>query len=250
MTYAEFLLIFLIFPTILLFGLTAWLCRRGVPQKIGLKYHWMGVGILACIAFVWTTPWDNYLIAIGVWDSPVDRILLRVGYVPIEEYAFFVLMPVFNGAIIFLLLNYTGLTAAKSHWRARQTKHRIALFVVGTLLLTGGWWLLREPSGAYLGLILIWFVPPLMIQWLFDPTGLLRGKWTVVAGTLLPLLYFGIADQFAIRQGIWTISEGHTTGYGLPYLPLEEIIFFGVTSLLLAQGLVLWHSLNPPKQSR
>ena len=137
----------------------------------------------------------------------------------------------------------------KSTWREKQVKQRIASFFGGALLFSFGWWLLQEPRGAYLGLILVWFTPPLLIQWLFDPIGLFRGRWIVAAGTLLPLLYFGLADQLAIRQGIWKISEAHTTGYGLPNLPLEEIVFFGVTSLLLAQGLVLWHSLNPPKQN-
>ena len=249
MTYAEFLVIFLIVPTIVLVGVIEWLGRRDGAQKTGRKYHRLGVSILTLIAFIWTTPWDNYLIATGVWDSPADRIFFRVGYVPIEEYAFFVLMPIFNGAIIFLLLNYSGLSVAKSTWRTKQTKQRIALFLGGIFLQLGGWWLLRDPRGAYLGLILVWFTPPLMVQWLFDPTALLRGKWFVVFGTLLPLLYFALADRFAITQGIWEVSERHTIGYGLPNLPLEEIVFFGVTSLLLAQGLVLWHSINPSKQA-
>lgn len=250
MTYAEFLLIFLILPTILLFGVTAWFRRRSGSRRVDLKYHWRGVALLALIAFFWTTPWDNYLISIGVWDSPADRIFFRVGYVPIEEYAFFVLMPIFNGAIFFLLLNCSGWTATKSTWSEKQVKQRIALLLGGTLLLFGGWRLLQNPPGVYLGLILVWFTPPLMIQWLFDPTCLFRGRWIVATGTFPPLLYFGLADQFAIRQGIWNISEAHTNGYGLPNLPLEEIIFFGVTSLLLAQGLVLWHSLKPLRQNR
>ncbi|NBB78707.1 MAG: lycopene cyclase domain-containing protein [Verrucomicrobia bacterium] len=250
MTYAAFILLFLIVPSGLLIAVSAWLRRQGGLTRIDLRYHWRGVAMLALIAFVWTTPWDNYLIATGVWDSPSDRILFRVGYVPIEEYAFFVLMPILNGAIISFLLNDGRLPLTKSTCREKQTWQRIVLFFLGALSLLGGWGLLQNPDGVYLGLILIWFTPPLMIQWLFDPGGLFRGKWTVAVGTLIPLLYFGLADRLAIGQGIWKISETYTTGYGLPNLPIEEIIFFGVTSLLLVQGLVLWHGLKPPEQNR
>ena len=250
MTYAAFLLLFLVLPSAVLIAAAAWLRSRGHPGQVDVKGHWIGVGILALIAFVWTTPWDNFLIATGVWDSPADRILFRVGYVPIEEYAFFLLMPVFNGAIFLLLLTWRATRVAASTWRKKQMKQRMIVFFGGALLLLGGWSLLQDPGGTYLGLILVWFTPPLMIQWLFDPDGLLRESGLVATGTLLPLLYFGLADQFAISRGIWEISEAYTTGYGLPNLPIEEFIFFGVTSLLLAQGLVLWHGIHSPgKQS-
>ena len=63
MTYAEFILIFLIVPAARAHRLAYWLQRRGRMRRVETKYHWLGVGILALIAFVWTTPWDNYLIA-------------------------------------------------------------------------------------------------------------------------------------------------------------------------------------------
>lgn len=245
MTYAEFLLIFLVLPTTLLIGAAHHLRRRGGLKEADLKYHWLGVGILAFIAFVWTTPWDNYLIAKGVWDSPPDRILFRIGYVPIEEYAFFVLMPVFNGALLCLLFNQRRFRPTKSTWREKQTRARGLLLLFGALLMFAGWWLLKDASGSYLGLIIVWFTPPLMIQWNFDPAGLFQGRSIVAAGTLLPLLYFALVDSLAIQLGIWEISPAHTTGLGLPNLPIEEFIFFAVTSLLLAQGMALWHSLKP-----
>jgi lycopene cyclase domain-containing protein len=104
MTYAEFLLIYLILPVCALIGFSLWMRKRGEFTNIDVRRHWIGVAVLALIAFFWTTPWDNYLIARGVWDSPEERILGRLGYVPIEEYAFFVLMPLFNGVILLMLL--------------------------------------------------------------------------------------------------------------------------------------------------
>ncbi|MFQ3578098.1 MAG: lycopene cyclase domain-containing protein [Verrucomicrobiia bacterium] len=242
MTYADFLLRFLIFPILVLI-LCAWALRKGGGiASVDLGYHWRGVGILAIIAFVWTTPWDNYLIARGVWDSPEDRVVGRILYVPVEEYAFFVLMPIFNGALIYLLLGL--LPKASSSWRSRQRWQRaLAVFLAG-VIFCAGLYALRQQSGTYLGLTLVWFVPPLLIQWMFDPAALLRG-WRVVAlGTLLPSLYFGLVDAYAIQEGIWEISTTNTTGLSLSHLPIEELLFFAITSLLLAQGLVLWHSLR------
>ncbi|MEX1048332.1 MAG: lycopene cyclase domain-containing protein, partial [Akkermansiaceae bacterium] len=85
------------------------------------------------------------------------------------------------------------------------------------------------------------------IQWFFDPAVLIRERKFVIIGTLIPSIYFGLADSFAIGSGIWEISSTLTTGVKIFNLPLEELLFFVVTSLLLAQGLVLWHSLRPPR---
>lgn len=218
--------------------------KRGGLGAIGVRHHLTGVAILTLIAFVWTTPWDNYLIFRGVWDSPPDRILGRIGYVPLEEYAFFILMPFFNGAVLLLLLAHRKEPPRPCH-SSRQGLRVLAL-TVAALLTSGGVLALVFPSGTYLGLILVWFTPPLLIQWFFDPVVLIRGRKIVLAGTLIPSIYFGLADSFAIGSGIWEISSTLTTGVKIFNLPLEELLFFVVTSLLLAQGLVLWHSLRPP----
>ena len=244
MTYAGFILQFLILPIgVVICGI--WLMRKlGHLKTVDLGYHWRGVAILAVIAFIWTTPWDNYLIARGVWDSPSDRIIGRVFYVPIEEYVFFILMPVLNGAVICCLLDY--LPETSSTWRVLQRRARAGAAVVAGLLFGGGLYALRHEGGTYLGLILVWLTPPLLIQWLFDPAALVRAKGMVFMGTALPTIYFGFVDHHAIREGIWVIDKASTTGWGLPHLPLEELLFFMVTSLLLAQGMVLWHSIRPP----
>lgn len=44
--------------------------------------------LLPIIAFVWTTPWDNELVRNGAWWYPKSCVLARIGYVPVEEYAF------------------------------------------------------------------------------------------------------------------------------------------------------------------
>jgi putative membrane protein len=248
MTYAGFLLLFLIVPTLLqLWGIWQ-MEKRGHLSRAKLHHHWQGIAILACVAFVWTTPWDNYLIFRGVWDSPADRVFGRIFYVPLEEYAFFILMPLFNGAVLCWFLR--GLPKEPSTWRLPQWRERLVALLFGLLIFCGGLYSLSHERGLYLGLILVWFTPPILIQWLFDPAALLRAKRIVLLGTLLPAIYLGLVDSYAIQKGIWVISEAKTTGLRLPNLPLEELLFFAVTSFLLSQGIVLWHSINrPPKKS-
>jgi len=246
MSYCLFLVVFLLLPIGVMATVIVGMHRKHRLRNINLRRHFLGIAILALIAFVWTTPWDNFLIAIGVWDSPPQRILARIGYVPIEEYAFFILMPVFNGCLILFLSNHPS--PHTSSPRSQQRTARIALAMLSALLMVAGFLAITTKPGTYLGLIILWFTPPLLIQWAFDPATLWREKSTVILGTAIPTLYFGLADQFAISDGIWEISSILTTGIKIAQVPIEEIIFFATTSLLLAQGLVLWHSLERRRQ--
>jgi putative membrane protein len=242
MSYGLFLLIFLILPIAAMVALVV-AARRGRRRRgMTMGRHYLGLGILTLIAFVWTTPWDNYLIAQGVWDSPADRVIGRVGYVPLEEYAFFILMPLLNGTLMVFLLNVESLRA-KPMLR-HQKRARWGVVVLTLSLMVGGWVALMFQVGTYLGLMLLWFTPPLFIQWMYDPVGLWKEKRVVMAGTLIPTAYFGLADRFAIADGIWVISPDRTTGLRMGVVPIEEVLFFAITSLLLAQGLVLWHGIG------
>jgi lycopene cyclase domain-containing protein len=246
MTYLSFLVCFVIAPSVLF----AWLLHRAGRadrlSRIRLRRHWTGTLVLALIALVWTTPWDNAIIAKGVWSYGSERVLATVGLVPLEEYAFMLFMPIFNAGIMgwfFLRAN-----VAPSRWRTAQPKARRRVGIVyGVLWVLGLSGLAFEPA-FYFSSILVWFIPPLVLQSLFDPSGLWRDWRLVAAGTLLPTLYFSLVDAFAIREGIWTIHDATRSGWEFGGLPLEEAFFFFTTSLLLAQGLVLWHGLFRDKE--
>jgi lycopene cyclase domain-containing protein len=89
MTYLQFLILFVCIPL----GLLGWRLRRRL-QRPDLV---MLVG-LATIAVIYTTPWDNYLVATGVWYYDPRLVLNRtIGYVPVEEYLFFILQAFLTG---------------------------------------------------------------------------------------------------------------------------------------------------------
>ncbi len=51
------------------------------------------------------------------------------------------------------------------------------------------------------------------------------------------------ADHLAISAGVWRFGEGKHLGVYLASVPLEEILFFLITNLLVAVGLALFVAL-------
>ena len=99
MTYPLFLMIYLVIP-ILILGV--WLRREW------LKAWWLrAAAFTIVIALVYTTPWDNYLVATQVWYYDPARVWnIILGWVPLEEYMFFVLQTIFTGLIVAGLLKW------------------------------------------------------------------------------------------------------------------------------------------------
>ena len=221
MTYLAFHLVFLLPPLLILLA-------TGFPRPPRLWAYLL----MPLIALVYTTPWDNYLVWQGVWGYPEGRVLLRLGYVPLEEYLFFLLQPLLTGAF---LHRVAGAPPPGAGGLAR---------VVG-----GGMWLLLAALGVlllalggrylYLGLTLAYFAPVFVLQWAFGGDLLWGWRRALLLGAGLPTLYLWFADAWAIREGIWWISPRYTLGLGAFGLPLEEMVFFLCTNLAVVQGLLL-----------
>lgn len=83
MKYSRFLLVFVV-PVVLISGILA------LPRMT--RREWFAAITLPILAVLWTTPWDNYLVASGVWRYNPKKVWnVILGYVPLEEYLFFVL---------------------------------------------------------------------------------------------------------------------------------------------------------------
>lgn len=240
MTYFGFLLRFLVLPIVVLAGVEFWAFRKR-PERALAKWP---IWLMAAMAVVYTTPWDNYLVATGVWwYDPALVSGIVFGWVPIEEYAFFVLQPVLTG----LWLALWAHTLAPSEFAeptspARRMAGRWGAFsVVGVLwlvsigVLVAGW-----RPGTYLGLELAWALPPMMLQLAFGGD-ILRRHWKwALAGIVPGTLYLSAVDALAIGAGTWTIDPAQSTGILLGgVLPVEEFVFFLLTNVLVTFGLVL-----------
>lgn len=192
--------------------------------------------LLALLALIYTTPWDNYLISRGVWWYGDGTVAVRFGLAPLGEYLFFVLQPLLVGLWVARFPVETDRPLATP-----LPTRALGLLGAG-VVAAAGLALLGDDSGLYLGSLLVWSAPILAIQWGFGWPFLADAWRTVAVGTLVPTLYLWVADRVAIALGIWTISEVYTTGLAVPLLglPIEEAVFFLVTSLFVVQGVVLY----------
>jgi lycopene cyclase domain-containing protein len=251
MTYFGFLAQFLVIPILLLAVLTWYDLRRGLalPSALSGWPAWKVVLGHILVALIYTTPWDNYLVATGVWTYHPQLVTgLLLGWVPIEEYTFFVLQPILTG--LWLLFLARRLPVETRPLPSMRQLRRNLLFGLGWVwlgmaaILIAGW----QP-GAYLALILIWALPPLMLQIGFGANILWRHR-RLVLWTLLPVtLYLSLADALAIGSGTWTIDPAQSLPLYLGgVLPVEEFIFFLMTNILLVLGVVL--VLSPESQSQ
>ena len=196
---------------------------------------WWPLALITGIAFVYTTPWDNYLVAREVWTYPPDAVLATVGYVPVEEYAFFVIQTLITGLIVRLLQTHWPPEVAPPHRTARVvgTAFFLALTTVGVACVVAG------GHALYFGLITAWACPILALMWGLGGH-LIWARRRLVAWAVVPVtLYLWVADRVAIGIGIWDITDATRTGWEIAGLPVEEALFFLVTNLLVAQGLVM-----------
>ncbi|MGV3526329.1 MAG: lycopene cyclase domain-containing protein [Candidatus Sericytochromatia bacterium] len=228
MTYWQFHQLWIV-PPLLLALLWAWpeLRRTGRPA-------WLGLLALCLLAFTYATPWDNYLVYRQVWNYGPDRVWGTLFYVPIEEYLFFVFQTLLSGSLLVALTR-------PSRWRELDAPARFPLAVVApTLLATGAAaLLLLQERSFYLGLILVWALPVLGLQWSCGGDLLLK-RWRACYLTAFGVsAYLWIADAFALAQGVWSISPRYTLGWQVGNLPFEEMLFFAVTNLMVCQGLTL-----------
>lgn len=231
LSYLAFHLIFTIPPTLLMLAT--------VPRPlggVGGRRGRVAIPLLCLIAFLYTTPWDNYLVANEVWWYGPDRVLLTIGYVPIEEYAFFILQPILTGLFLY-------------HYLARTTERRprisAARWIGGgiwTVISAVGWWMILSGNDSflYMGLIVGWAGPIIAFKWFYDGPQLWQYRRTMAWTIGIPTVYLWIADAIAINNGIWTISPDYTIGIELVGLPIEEATFFLVTNIMVVQGILLF----------
>jgi lycopene cyclase domain-containing protein len=240
MTYFSFLAIFL-GPPLIYLSVVYWRSRnQPFPARLS-AFHPISVVLThVLVALVYTTPWDNYLVATGVWWYETTLVTgLTLGWVPIEEYTFFILQTLMTGLWLIWLVRKLAPIQVKIgsrpglRWGLTIPLGIFWLFSAG--ILAAGW----DP-GTYLALILIWALPPIMLQTGFGADILWGYRRLVLPGFLIPTLYLSLADSFAIQSGTWTIDPAQTTGIYFPGgLPVEEFVFFLATNLLISFGTTL-----------
>jgi lycopene cyclase domain-containing protein len=237
MTYLAFLALFLAPPLTLMAVVTLAAMRRGRgPTRLALAALAAHVGL----AVIYTTPWDNYLVATRVWWYDPARVIgITLGYVPLEEYLFFVAQSLLAGLCVLAIRSSPSEAAlapaggqALRRWAAGLVG---AMWLAAVLVLLVGW-----RPGRYLALELAWALPPLAAQLAVGADLLWRRRRVLLALILGLTLYLCAADFAAVQAGVWTIDPAQSLGLlAGNVLPIEEIVFFLLTNSLVFSGLTL-----------
>ncbi len=240
MTYFGFLLVFLLLPILILLGVIMWDRRQGRERPASLRNWpaWLAIVLHVIIALVYTTPWDNYLVATSVWwYDPALVTNITIWWVPIEEYTFFILQPILGGLWLLFLMGRLNVVedALNDALRRGMVIPLGVLWLFSIVLLLSGW-----APGIYLSLILVWALPPIMLQMGFGADILWRYRRLVTLSIVPLTVYLSVADSLAINWGIWTIDPAQSLNIYLGgVLPFEEFLFFLVTNILIIFGIVL-----------
>ena len=231
MSYFLFLFLFVILPALAILAVLRFRLAKTEALLIGLH---------SLIALIYTTPWDNYLVANRIWWYDPDLVTgIVIGWVPIEEYTFFIVQPVLSGAWLVLLMR--RMKTASAEVRRGGAIRLGSVLAVGLVwigsvaLLASGW-----APGTYLGLELAWALPPIMVQLAFGADLLWARRKLVGLALASATLYLSAADALAITAGTWEINPEKTVNLLLGgVLPLEEFMFFLLTNTLIVFGITL-----------
>jgi len=239
MTYFGFLLRFLAIPIFIFLAITYW-DNKQIPGFKGGRAVWAAIGIHILLAVIYTTPWDNYLVATGVWYYNPDLVTgIVIGYVPIEEYTFFVLETVLTGLWWWFLARRLSLPFMQ--FKPNKSLVYLSTFVLVFLWLSSTFvFFFGAAKGTYLSIILFWALPPIILQMLFGADILWHYRKLVAWGILVPGVYLSLMDMIALKETTWSISPSQTTGlllFGI--LPIEEVLFFFITNVMLTFGITL-----------
>jgi len=247
MTYFGFLFRFLFIPILIFLAITLWDNRKN-KQIQGFRNGravWTASCIHVLLAVIYTTPWDNYLVATKVWYYNPELVTgIVFGYVPIEEYTFFVVETILAGLWWwFLARRFDFATAPLSEENFTPNKRLVQIssgllifiWIISAYLLFFG-----DVKWTYLSIILFWALPAILPQLLFGADILWHYRKLSFWAILIPGTYLSLMDIVALQDTTWSISPSQTTGvlfFGI--LPLEEVLFFFITNVLITFGMTL-----------
>jgi lycopene beta-cyclase len=165
------------------------------------------------IALTYTTPWDNYLVATGVWYYNPDLVTgIVIGYVPIEEYTFFVVETILAGLWWWFLARRSPLPRERI-----QTQQKTRLRLSGrrtcfTLDLSSPICSSSATQWTYLSIILFWALPAILPNCCSARISSgITANWSF--GRSCPGAYLSLMDIVALTDTTWSISRNRQQGF-------------------------------------
>ncbi|RAL17586.1 Lycopene beta-cyclase [Aspergillus homomorphus CBS 101889] len=197
---------------------------------------------LVVIAVISTTPWDSNLIRQQIWTYPPDAVLgWTLFTIPVEEIFFFAIQT-YNTALLHTVLTkrlVLPMYLPRFPKATRRYRDNGALVISGAFGLGfASLWL--GGRATYLGWILSWVCPVLLLQWLITyPFLLALPRKLVLTCICIPTFYLWYVDTLALGKGTWALSQGTKLNIQLwQHLEVEEALFFLATNTMIVLGLI------------
>jgi putative membrane protein len=237
MNYLTFHLVFNL-PILLLLG---WLpSTREMPVEA-----WTVILVILAVVMVFTAPWDNYAVKCGIWGFPREKYWFRIGYLPVEEYAFFWIQSLQVCLLVWWLVSGSAPVrdvVTTALWDDPLVWISLTLLAIcwAGLGWTGRDWLRQNRRWHYAWHLFFWFGPVIVLQWILAGPVFWARLDILILATLGMGTWLTAADVFAIHRNIWFFDEAQITGRKwFRVLPWEEAAFFYVTSLVVAQSFLM-----------
>lgn len=233
MSYLDVLVLFIL--PLLAAALRWWLVGDGDEHTESRRHGWEALVALIVLANVWTTPWDNLMVIEGVWTYDPGMVIGNIWHIPLEEQLFFSLQTLLTGAFTLILAR-----GALDTPPVRSASTRVfALTLLAIVIATAAWFVDQSPA-FYAGTMLVWFGVPIAIQWFYGADIIWQHRQVALPAILIPTVYLCALDRMAIGAGVWDISDATSIGFDPLGLPIEEIVFFTITNVLVVQGVLLY----------
>ena len=207
MTYLEYLLTFIILPIMVQIGILSTLQVK-YNKKISFIPSIISIILLSIIALIYTTPWDNYLVAHKIWYYDPHKVVgIVLGYVPIEEYSFFILQTIFVSLLLTIAVQLQIISLPNNN-----ITHFDESRLVFVSMLTILWFicLISYVSGfetmLYMNLLLLWGLPPIIFQIIIGWKIMRKNAKAIILIILISSIYLSLTDFIAIFDVIWTIN--------------------------------------------
>lgn len=202
---------------------------------------------LIAIAVISTTPWDSYLIHSQIWTYPPNAIIGPTLFrIPAEEVFFFIIQT-YNTSLLYLLLSkptfhpvYLRGQKLFNDGRRLGLRRWTGVSAIVACILAGIGMIMKSGKGLYMGLILVWAGPFVLLLWSLAYQFIIGLPLSsTFIPIVLPTLYLWIVDTLALKRGTWVIESGTKLGWHLwDGLEIEEAVFFLVTNVLIVFGLI------------
>ncbi|RUS30064.1 phytoene synthase [Jimgerdemannia flammicorona] len=191
---------------------------------------------LSTVALVTASPWDNYIVYHKAWWYCPNCVLFVIGYVPIEEYMFFVIMTVMTTIFTGMVMRWDLPTLhLKIKSPLQSTLIRYVPIAGFASAAVWGWFNAIPKTQTFYGGCILWYTMPVLgLLWWGAGNYIVSRFVPFAISIIVPTIYLCWVDIVALRAGTWHINEATSTGiFVIDVLPLEEFGFFFLVNCVL-----------------